>query len=628
MSSQILALDSPGRRVLMLGNLAIARGAIEAGVRVAASYPGTPSSEIMGSLCQVAPQLGIHAEWSTNEKVAYEVAFAASLSGLRSLVSCKHLGVNWISDALLVSAYTGVNGGLVLVVADDVQPYSSQNAEDTRYYAKLAKIPCLEPSNVQEAKDIMRHAFELSEAVQLPVMVRVTTRISHSRGDVRLGPIPKPNKTGHFERDPERYVTIAPNARRRHPWLNRQYERAAELAEGFPLNKLELKGGAKVGVIACGLSYEYVKEAVKILNADEKVSVLKIATSNPLPSKLIERFLNAVDDALVVEEIEPVVETGVRAIAQIHRIDIPIFGRLTGDMPKEFELTPSIVVKAISKMLGVEASPSPLSGDVEEVKKLAFRRIPFLCAGCPHRASYYAIKRALKLVRKGGIVTGDRGCYNQGVHPPLKAIDTCVCMGASISMACGFYKAGVDEPVVAVIGDSTFFHAGIPPLINAVVNKAKITVVVLDNGWTAMTGFQPDPSTGLTATGEPTKTLKVEDIVTACGVEFVKVVDPYDVKEAVNAMIEAINYPEVSVVVFRHACALQELRERRRLGIKPVRYFVDQEACTDCRVCLTQLGCPAMIVEGGRVAIDPYGCVGCGVCAQVCPVGAIKREGS
>jgi len=626
MEVNLLTLDAPSQRVLMMGNVAIARGAMEAGVQVATSYPGTPSSEIIGSLCQVARQAGVYVEWSTNEMVAFEVAFAASLAGVRSMMACKHLGVNWIADPFLVSAYTGVNGGLVIVVADDPHPYSSQNAEDTRYYAKLAKVPCLEPSDIQEAKDVMILAFELSETLQLPVMVRITPRIAHTRGVVVLGPISRLRRKAKFEKDSTRYVMIASNTRNRHPWLNKQYARAAELAETFQLNRLGLVPSATVGVIGCGLSYGYVREALHLLGAEDRVSILKLVTVNPLPTQLVCKLLSSVNTVLIVEEIEPVVETDIRSLAQGLGLNIEIKGRLTNDLPREFELTPDIVTMALAKILNTPLNNATPNEVISEINDLVIRRTPFLCAGCPHRASYYAIKQALKKVNRGGIVTGDRGCYNQGIHPPLKAIDTCICMGASIAMACGFNQAGIEEPIVAVIGDSTFFHAGIPALINAVYNYAKVTVVILDNGWTAMTGHQPNPTTGITAMGEPTKIIKPEDFVKACGINHVKVVDPYNVKAAIDAIAEAINHPEPSVVVCRHLCAIQELRAMKLRGIKSTPYTVNISKCNGCKLCLSQLGCPATALENGKVKIDTYTCVGCGVCAQVCPVEAIEES--
>ncbi|MEM2988947.1 MAG: indolepyruvate ferredoxin oxidoreductase subunit alpha [Candidatus Bathyarchaeia archaeon] len=622
METDYLTLDSIGKRVLMTGNGAVARGAIEAGVKVATSYPGTPASEILSSIAAVAKRAGIYAEWSINEKVAFEVAFAASLSGIRALMACKHLGFNWISDAFLVSAYTGVNGGLVVAVSDDPHPHSSQNAEDTRYYSKMGKVPCLEPSDPGEAKKIIPMAFDLSESLQLPIVVRLTSRISHSRGDVELGEIRRGDRDPKFEKDPKRYAVIAPHARERHLWLNTQYAKAAEAMESFPLNWVEGPRG-DFGIIANGLNYSYVKEALGILGIG--APILKLSSANPIPRRLVANFLRGLKECLVVEEIEPITEDGVKAIAQAEDIPIKVYGRSTGHIPLQWELNPDIVAGAISKIAGL-GNPSPvLLAKPKAVQLEVGRRTPFLCAGCPHRASYYSIKQALRRINRGGIIAGDRGCYNQGIYPPLNGYDTCICMGASIGMACGFYKAGVKEPIVAVIGESTFFHAGIPPLINAVHNNANITVVIFDNSWTSMTGFQPNPATGMNAMGEETRRLNVEEICKACGVEFIKVVDSFRVGELIEAIESAINFPGPAVVVSRHECAVREMGRLRRKGERPRPYAVDPTKCTACKICLSQFGCPAISIEDGKISIDKYSCTGCGVCAQICPSKAIVR---
>ncbi|MEM2735401.1 MAG: hypothetical protein QXV45_03845 [Candidatus Bathyarchaeia archaeon] len=350
METDYLTLDSMGKRVLMTGNGAVARGAIEAGVKVATSYPGTPASEILSSIAAVAKKVGIYAEWSINEKVAFEVAFAASLSGIRALMACKHLGFNWISDAFLVSAYTGVNGGLVVVVSDDPHPHSSQNAEDTRYYSKMGKVPCLEPSDPDEARKIIPMAFDLSESLQLPIVVRLTSRISHSRGDVELGEMRRKDREPKFEKDPKRYAVIAPHARERHLWLNNQYAKAAEAMESFPLNWIEGPRG-DFGIIANGLNYSYVKEALGVLGIE--APILKLSSANPIPKRLVANFLRGLKECLVVEEIEPITEEGVKAIAQAEGIPVKVYGRSTGHIPLQWELNPDIVAGAISKIAGL-----------------------------------------------------------------------------------------------------------------------------------------------------------------------------------------------------------------------------------------------------------------------------------
>ena len=610
--------------ILLMGNNAIARGALEAGVKVVAGYPGTPSSEILATIAKDAKKYDIHVEWSTNEKVAYEVAYGAALSGVRALMTTKHLGVNVLSDALLVSAYTGVNGGLVIVTADDIHPFSSQNAEDTRYYAKLAKIPCLEPSNIQEAKDMILDAFELSEELKLPVLFRVTDRICHAKSGAVLGEIKHLDRKATFTKEDSRYVMIAPNARNRVGWLNEQIDKAASISENYPQNKAEQVQGAKLGVIAAGIPYEHTVEALDVLGLKDKVSILKLGFTFPLPKQKIASFLRAHPRVLLAEEIEPIIETEVHSIAHQLEIAVQIHGRLDGYVPTEHELTPERVGTSITQILKID---DPELQGLEFSAPEMIRRIPNLCAGCPHAASYYALKVARRMKGGGGAVTGDRGCYNQGTNPPLSAIDTCVCMGASISMASGLYHSGVEGPIVAVIGDGTFFHNGIHPLINAVHNTADIAVLILDNGWTGMTGHQPNANTGLNVLGEPVPRVSIEEVVKACGVKHLQVVSPYDVDEAVEAISTAMDQPGPAVVVCRQVCPVQDHRLRRRAGEKlELQMFqVDADKCSGCLHCVNSIGCPALDVSDGKVSINPVHCIGCGVCAQVCPTKAIKE---
>ena len=611
--------------ILLMGNHAIARGALEAGVRVVAGYPGTPSSEILTFLAGEAEKNGLHVEWSTNEKVAYEVAYGAALGGVRALMTTKHLGVNVLSDALLVSAYTGVNGGLVVVTADDIHPFSSQNAEDTRYYARLAKIPCIEPTNVQEAKDMVSDAFRISEELQLPVLFRVTDRICHAKSDATLGEINRLDRKPSFVKDDDRYVMIAPNARRRVSWLNAQMDAAAVLSENYPGNRVEMAESPELGVIASGVTHEHTTEALNVLGLRERVSVFKLTFTNPLPKQMIAAFLKAHRNVLVVEEIEPIIENEVNSVAHQLGIEAKVHGRLDGFIPREHELTPDRVGSGMIRILKLD---DPRLEETEYKTPDMIRRIPNLCAGCPHAASYYALKQAMKRMGNGGVVTGDRGCYNQGTNPPLSAIDTCVCMGASISMASGLHHAGVDGPIVAVIGDSTFLHNGFQPLVNAVHNTADITVMILDNGWTGMTGHQPNPNTGLNATGKPAPRVSIEDIVRASGVEHVQVVSPYDVDQTIDAVVGAMKHKGPAVVISRQVCPVQDHRLRKRAGEKMSfsRFTVDQEKCMGCLYCVNSVGCPALDFSNGRVTINQVQCIGCGVCARVCPLKAIEEK--
>ncbi len=624
--------DAPGERLFMLGNEAIARGVIEAGVQVAAAYPGTPSSEIMETLAGVAKQLGIYVEWSTNEKVAFEVALAASICGVRALASMKHVGVNVAHDPLMTASYIGANGGLVLLLADDPWMWSSQNEQDSRYIAEQGYIPVLEPSSVQEAKDMMVDAFRLSEEFKHLFIVRSVTRIGHARSDVVLGEISKEKRQGRFEKNPSWLVYTPAAARRNRLLMIERFEKIRKAVNSLAYNQLELADGAKLGIIACGLSYSYALEAIKWLGLDSKVSLLKIGTPHPLPGELVKRLLTSVEEILVVEELEPFVENHVKIIAQEANIPVKIHGKDL--IPVIGELSTGKVMQAIAKLTNAELplSFSELDKLGQETAPLLPLRPPVLCSGCPHRASQYAVKVASRRVARDygkeiePIYPGDIGCYTLAYIPPLEIPDMCICMGGSFGLANGLAHV-VDAPIVAQLGDSTFFHSGIPPLINAVYNKANITMVVLDNSATAMTGFQPHPGTGYTATGDETVQLRIEDIVRACGVKFIEVLDPLDLPKATETIEKAIRFSGPAVVVFRRLCTMEELREKRKKGEKIIPYYIDQEKCNvKCDACITLLGCPSIIKEDGKTIIDSSTCSGCGLCAQVCPYKAIIQE--
>lgn len=605
---------------LLTGNEAIARGALEAGVGVVTGYPGTPASEIVETLAATAGKTGLHAEWSTNEMVAFEVASAAAMSGVRSLCAMKHLGVNWIADPLTVVAYTGVEGGLVIVTADDPAQFSSQNATDTRYFAMLSKVPCLEPADGQEAKDLLVEAFRISEELKLPVFFRVTPRICHSTFDVSLGKEKPAARTGKFAKDAKRYVMIASNSAARHPLLNEKLELASGLFDKSGFNSIE--GSGTFGIIVSGVSYPYVREALDAMGRQGKVKVLKLATTYPVPVGLVKKFLGGMEKVLIVEELEPLIENAAKSMAYDCGSKAEIQGKSLLSRAGEFNV--DVVVGAIAEFLGVDfGKESPKF--LEQAKKIVSKRIPSLCPGCPHRATYRSIKEVLSRFG-GGIVTGDRGCYNQGAHPPLSAIDTCICMGASISMASGFHHAGVEEPVVAVIGDGTFFHAGIPSLINAVHNNSRIVTVIMDNEWTSMTGHQPNPGTGMNALGHETRKISIEEIVKACGIRHLETVDSYDLEQVEKAVERALASKEPAVLISRRPCIVQYYRHMREVGVRPKKMKVLPEKCSisDCgQKCLKELGCPAFVLDkDGKAKIGPH-CNGCGVCAQVCPRKAI-----
>ncbi|MCK4309830.1 MAG: indolepyruvate ferredoxin oxidoreductase subunit alpha [Methanomicrobia archaeon] len=588
------------KKELLMGNEAIARGAVEAGVSFVSAYPGTPSSEIPATIAKIADKYEIYMEYSINEKVAFEVALGASWSNLRAMVTMKHVGVNVAADPLMSVAYAGTDGGFVLVSADDPSMHSSQNEQDNRYYAKFANIPCLEPSSPQEAKDMTIKAFEISEKFKLPVILRPTTRVSHSRGGVILGDIREKNAV-KWKKDPKRKVTLPAYARIFHPELLKKIKEVEKYFENSEFNWRE--GSGELGIIASGLSYNYVKEALKYL--DMQAEVLKLGTMHPIPRKTVLEFMKDHKEILIVEEMEPIVETETKKIAQEEELQIKIHGK--DILPLCYEYSTMQVAQAIGKLLGRKIEiPDP------DVSGYMVPRPPVLCPGCPHRASYYALKK----VAPDGIYPGDIGCYTLAALPPLLAMDTCFCMGGSIGISCGFSQAMKDKKIITTLGDSTFFHTGIPAMINGVYNQDDFTIFLLDNRTTAMTGRQPHPGTGKTGTGKDTVMLYPEKIAESMGV-FTRVVDPYNLDETVKALKEAIDYKGVAMVVARRECVLLTKPEA-----KP--YYIDEEKCTHCFICVNKLGCPAIVKDGDKVYIDEKFCTSCGVCAQICPAHAIE----
>jgi indolepyruvate ferredoxin oxidoreductase alpha subunit len=624
--------DAPGQRLFALGNEAIARGAIEAGVQVAAAYPGTPSSEITETLAGVAKGLDMYVEWSTNEKVAFEVALAASICGVRAMASMKHVGVNVAHDPLMTASYIGAKGGLVLLSADDPWAWSSQNEQDNRYIALQGYIPVLEPSSVQEAKDMMADAFKLSEQFGQLFMLRSVTRIGHARGDITLGEISRERRKGQFVKDRTRLVYTPREARINKPLMLERFDNIRKAVNTLPYNKLKLASGAKLGIIACGLSYSYVLEALKWLGIEDSVSILKIGTPHPLPEELVLELLNSVKEVLVAEELDPFVELHVKAITGEHNIPVKTHGKNL--LPRIGELSTRKATEAIAHLTKTKTPVDFANIDKleQETTPLLPWRPPALCPGCPHRASHYAVRVASRRVsREMGkniepVYPGDIGCYALAYNPPQEASDTIICMGGSFGIANGLAHV-VDAPIVAHLGDSTFFHAGIPPLVNAVYNKANITMIVMDNSATAMTGFQPHPGTGYTAMGDETVMLKPEEVARACGVKLVEVVDPFNLKEATETIEKAIRFEGPAVVVSRRLCAIIEQREKKKRKEEVIPYCVDQDKCNEkCNACIELLGCPAIRKEGNKTVIDSSLCTGCGLCAQVCPYKAIVLE--
>ena len=590
---------------ILSGNEAIARGAYEAGCIVACAYPGTPSTEILENTVNYKE---IDSSWAPNEKVALEVGIGASFGGGRALVTMKHVGVNVAADPLFTLSYTGVNGGLVLVTADDPEMHSSQNEQDNRNYAKFAKVPMLEPSDSQECKEFTRLAFELSEQYDTPVMLRTTTRISHSKSVVKLGE----RITGLAEpmlvKNAAKLVMLPGNARVRHPLVEERILKLSADGATMALNRLELRDDS-IGIITSGACYQYVREVLPT------ASTLKLGMVHPLPHSLVREFATKVKKLYVVEELDPFIEEQIKAmgIAVVGKEILPICG----------ELTPERIQKAFAGIGVVAASPVESQATALPVKMPP--RPPNMCPGCPHRGVFYTLNQ-LK-----AYVTGDIGCYTLGFMPPLSAMDTCICMGASIGMATGVTKvvsAEEQKKVVAVIGDSTFLHTGINGLMDMVYNQAPATVIILDNRITAMTGRQDNPASGFTLMDEPTHRIDLPLLCKALGVKHIRLIDPFNLEQTRQVLQEEMNRPEPSVIITDKPCVLIK---REGVFQKGTVLEVSEEKCTGCRACL-KIGCPAIEwrpAEGrkGKAYIDPLLCTGCDVCRQLCKFDAIKING-
>jgi indolepyruvate ferredoxin oxidoreductase alpha subunit len=610
-----LLKGQPGERRLFLGNEAIVRGALEAGVALVTTYPGTPASEIGDRCYQISRQTDLYFEYSVNEKVALEVAAGAAASGWRSLVAMKHVGLNVAADALMTLAYVGVEGGMVIVTADDPSLFSSQNEQDNRYYAKMAGLPLLEPANPQEAKEMTGAAFGLSEELKLPVLLRTTTRVNHTRGPVTLGPLaPRPGP-GFFRKDPFSKVMVPAVARQAHARLLLAETRARVLAAGSPFNRVSGRG--PWGIVTSGVAASYVADAVQELGLAEQVRVLKLGFTNPLPEDLIVEFLAPLERVLVVEELEPFLEEGIRALAQAQGLTVPIQGKAQGLFSRLYEYHPGLVREKIARYFGVSYAPPAPRAPEQVLGENLPDRPPNLCPGCPHRAMYYSVKIALKDLGLEGVFPTDIGCYTLGLLPPLSMADFLICMGSSISTAAGISQA-TGQKVVAFIGDSTFFHSGLPALASAVHQRHDFLLVILDNGTTAMTGHQPHPGVSLVPPGYLGEHVPINRVVKALGVEQLWVVNPFKYKEALAATKEAVSAVGVRVLISQAPCHLYESRitgKKRR-----ARFQVTGE-CGECRLCLDYFGCPAMYVkpgEAGQMLIDPDLCSGCAFCVQWC----------
>jgi len=594
---------------LLSGNEALALGAYHAGVQVAAAYPGTPSTEILENLALFKD---IYAEWSTNEKVAMEVAMGAAYTGARAMVSMKHVGLNVASDPFMAASITGIIGGLVVVSADDPQIHSSQNEQDNRHYARLAKVPMLEPSDSQEAYDLMGYAFDISEEFDTPVLVRTTTRISHSKSavDVKRSRVVK-NAQPAFHFNVQKYVMLPVNALPRHAVVEKRLLRLAEYTETFPLNQI-MWGRRDLGIVTSGVAYHYAREVFP------EASFLKLGMTWPLPQKMIKEFADRVDKLIVIEELDPFLQENIKAMG------IEVTGKEF--IPLVGELNTRIVAES---SVGAGLLPESEKDNVLPPAQGLPRRPPLLCPGCPHTGIYFVLntigQRSRLLESKNNepqepklIITGDIGCYTLGAYPPLNVLDTTACMGAGIGQALGMEKAGVKSRVVAVIGDSTFMHSGITGLVDAVYNNGHITILILDNRTTAMTGHQEHPGTGISAQGQETFAVDIESLCRGIGVKDVKVIDAFDVKALRAGVRDSLDRPEVSVIIVHGSCAMQV---RKRANPRKV----DIEKCDQCGVCL-RLGCPAIQSVDGQVFIESTLCAGdiCTICEQLCPQKAIS----
>lgn len=619
-----MTANAPGQVCLMQGNEAIVRGAVEAGINFAASYPGSPSSQVLGMLGKIARERNFYAEWSTNEVCAMEACVGASLASARALCIVKQNGLLCVADALHCGAQHGVKGGLVIVTSDDPSAHSSTNEFDSRYQAMSASIPMLEPTSMQETKDMIPYAFELSERTKQIVIVRVTTRVCHGRGNVTLGPLPeKPNplkQVGEWDR----LVCVS----YMHSSMLQKLDALRREFEDCPYNHYTGPESPKELIVAGGTGRLYAQEAMERLGVGGRVGLLSLATIWPLPEQYILRYLQSAEKVLTLEEVDPVLEHNLEAIAGKNRLSITFSGRSDGALPKIGELDPDNVAAAISALTGVSLPEKAGSSQLE----LPERELTF-CAGCPHRATFYLLKKVLRQEKHPGIVVGDIGCYiMSGQSAGHYAYQACNCMGSGINLAEGLGQLtnyGLDQKVVTVCGDSTFFHTIMPGLVNATYHHANMLLMVLDNSATAMTGFQPHPATGLTAMGDHVKPMDIQKIVEAVGCE-VETADPFQVEETEQILRRLLKKPGMNVLIMRQPCATLMSKQQRR----PVRVYVDQDKCLGdgcgCdKYCSRVWGCPGNTwdFQKNKAFIDPVTCVGCGVCAKLCPGGAIKVEG-
>ncbi len=627
MNLKELVTGAAGEKQFLLGNEAAVRGVIEAGVSIAATYPGTPSSEIGNVLSVLAKDANIYFEFSTNEKVAMEVAATAAASGLRSFTFMKHVGMNVASDSFMTTAYSGVKGGMVILSADDPSLFSSQNEQDTRNYARLANVPILEPSNCQEVKDMVKYAFDLSEQFNIPVIVRTTTRVSHMRGVVEFGDVRDNSsnsdnhwKRGHFDKDPSKFVPVPAFAGEMHVRLWDKIHKIEEITNKSDLNnEFNFANDKKYGLIASSSAYNYAYDVVKFNGLD--VDILKLGFSYPFPQEKVAEFLKDLDEVFVVEEVDPIIEKDTLTTIGAKNLNVVVHGKLDGTFPLYHEFNSDVVADGLNKVLNFkEDSSTSYSSSLEKLQEDIPSRAPVLCAGCPHRAMYYGINIAIEelgLKPKDVIFASDIGCYTLGINPPYNAADYLLSMGSSVGDGCGF-SVSTDQKVASFIGDSTFFHSGISPLINAVHNKHNFVLTVLDNRITAMTGGQPNPGIPVDGMGDEAPEVSIRKLALACGCDYVRVINPFNLEQVVKTYREAFERDDTAVIISKAPCTLI-----KGLTKKPPVDMIESN-CNKCDKCVKELACPAISKIDGSIVIDKSQCDGCNVCIQVCKYGALQ----
>lgn len=594
---------------LLMGNQAMAMGAIHAGVEVVTGYPGTPSTEVLETIASEKVE-GLYVEWSANEKVALEVAAGTSMAGKRSLVTMKQVGLNVASDPLMCLSYIGIKGGMVVLVADDPGPISSQTEQDTRHFAQYSKLPIFDPSSVKEAYEMIVDAFDYSEKYETPVFIRPTTRICHAYSTIEVSDVTIKHKTDGFKKD-SRWIIFPKSSYSAHLKIEKRNPIISDDFSKYRFNVIE--GGGKLGIVSAGINYAYTREALSLLKAsDNNYTLLKIGTPHPFPEKLVIEFLESVDEVMVIEELDPVIERELTYLCGKHHINLDIRGKLTGDVQQAGENTCEYVAEILSNYLDIDYKKAEVFKDSPKLPV----RPPVLCAGCPHRASFYAVKQAMR--GKKAVFTGDIGCYTLGNAQPLDMVDTCLCMGAGVTNTQGIHRAEPDTINFAFIGDSTFFHSGITGAINAVYNQTNMVLVVLDNSTTAMTGHQPHPGIGNTMMGEIAEKISISGILKAIGIKDVQEVDPLKLENAKSAVKRAAKVAEdgVSAIIFKSPCIAV-------CDPGPLQ-TVYEDKCRRCGKCINDIGCPAITkASDGKAVIDLSLCYGCDLCTQICPFDAI-----